>query len=444
MVDDRRLTERRIGKMLSGHLQEKNNWYYAVLSCKRRDGRRYAKWIKTGIQCKRGNRKLAERFLDELRVKFNIYGELITEEENNIISKSTTENRIDKLNNKNDHENMIQYHRDILFADYMLIWLRIKKLDIDPVTYVGYYNNVVNVIYPYFFKKGIKLIEMTRQDIKDFYLYERMGGDNSKIKKGTTIARYHANIHSALEMAVDDEIIPINISHNLKPKTEEYIGDYYSIEEVKQLISFAKGTKIEIAVLFGLIYGLRRSEIVGLRWKCFDFDNNIFSITHTVTSVHVKGKSLICAKDKTKNRSSLRSFPLLPYIKEFLVRWNQQIENNKRIFGNSYNYEYEEYIYVDEMGNRIKPEYISSTFKKFLEKHNMRHIRFHDTRHTCASVLLNFGDRLDDIQPWLGHSSRKTTERYAHMNVSLSKMNSANLISSKILTEQIQKQEDEK
>lgn len=155
MVDDRRLTERRIGKMLSGHLQEKNNWYYAVLSCKRRDGRRYAKWIKTGIQCKRGNRKLAERFLDELRVKFNIYGELITEEENNIISKSTTENRIDKLNNKNDHENMIQYHRDILFADYMLIWLRIKKLDIDPVIYVGYYNNVVNVIYPYFFKKGL-------------------------------------------------------------------------------------------------------------------------------------------------------------------------------------------------------------------------------------------------------------------------------------------------
>lgn len=150
-----------------------------------------------------------------------------------------------------------------------------------------------------------------------------------------------------------------------------------------------------------------------------------------------------CAKDKTKNRSSLRSFPLLPYIKEFLVRWNQQIENNKRLFGNSYNYEYEEYIYVDEMGNRIKPEYISSTFKKFLEKHNMRHIRFHDTRHTCASVLLNFGDRLDDIQPWLGHSLRKTTERYAHMNVSLSKMNSANLISSKILTEQIQKQKDE-
>ena len=74
------------------------------------------------------------------------------------------------------------------------------------------------------------------------------------------------------------------------------------------------------------------------------------------------------------------------------------------------------YIYTDALGNRIKPDYLSSQFPIFLERHGLRHIRFHDLRHSCASLLLANGVSIKQIQDWLGHSTFKTTaDIYAHL-----------------------------
>ena len=74
------------------------------------------------------------------------------------------------------------------------------------------------------------------------------------------------------------------------------------------------------------------------------------------------------------------------------------------------------YIYTDVLGNRIKPDYLSGEFPEFLEKHGFKRIRFHDLRHSCASLLLANGVSLKEIQEWLGHSTFKTTaDIYAHL-----------------------------
>ena len=406
--------------MLAGHLQEKGGQYYAVLNCKHRDGRRFPKWVPTELPFKKGNKRAAEKILDQLRSAYNIYGELIENVETQPHDSGTTSFAPVKGSINPS---------DMLFADYMLYWLSYKETEVDPVTYAGYCNSVENFVYPYFKKLGVTLQELQPSHLKQFYLYERKGDPETgkKGKKGTTVVRYHANIHAALETAMADGLVGKNAAHKLRPGTEKFIGQFYLPEEAIECIRCAEGTRLELAVLFGLFYGLRRSEIVGLKWQNFDLARNTFTIAHTVTTYKRKGqKSVLYAKDKTKNKSSLRTLPLIPLFQEKLsALWERQQEERK-LFGNSYNPEYIGYVYVDEIGNLIKPNYISTAFPEFLKKHNLRRIRFHDTRHSCASLLLRNNVSMKQIQAWLGHSDYGTTANlYAHLDLDASLVMSA-------------------
>ena len=101
---------------------------------------------------------------------------------------------------------------------------------------------------------------------------------------------------------------------------------------------------------------------------------------------------------------------------------------NRRLCGRSYCMDYIEYIYVNELGELVKPGFITQHFPMLLEKHGMRKIRFHDLRHSCASLLYANGVSLKEIQEWLGHSDISTTSNiYAHLDYS-TKVSSANAI----------------
>ena len=101
-----------------------------------------------------------------------------------------------------------------------------------------------------------------------------------------------------------------------------------------------------------------------------------------------------------------------------------------RVCGRCYNRHYLDYVCVDEMGTLLSPNYKSSAFPKLLEKHGLRHIRFHDLRHSCASLLLANGVPMKQIQEWLGHSDFSTTANiYAHLDYS-SKLSSAEAMAS--------------
>ena len=108
------------------------------------------------------------------------------------------------------------------------------------------------------------------------------------------------------------------------------------------------------------------------------------------------------------------------------MRENQ--EENRKLCGSCYCTDYLDYIYVNEIGEIIKPDYLTTHFKAFLEEHNMPHIRFHDLRHSCATLLFAQGVPMKEIQAWLGHSTIGTTANiYTHLDEN-SKINSANAI----------------
>ena len=131
------------------------------------------------------------------------------------------------------------------------------------------------------------------------------------------------------------------------------------------------------------------------------------------------------ASDTTKTKSSMPTLPLVPQFREKLLAVKEQQEENKRLCGRSYCKDYLGYVCVDEMGDLIKPGYVTTAFPILLEQNGLRKIRFHDLRHSCASLLLDNGVSMKQIQEWLGHSDFSTTANiYAHLDYN-SKISSA-------------------
>lgn len=373
--------------MVAGHLSEKKGFYYAVITYTDHTGKRRSKWIPTGLALK-GNKKRAEAFLLEARQNFQIPDDSLRE--------------------------------DLLFADYMEQWLEIIKSSVTLSTYSSYSECVKRIIAPYFRERKITLQELQAKDIQNFYLHEL------ERVSANSVIHYHANIHKALKYAVKIDLFPVNPADKVeRPKKEKFVGSYYEADEINRLFEAAQGTRLEIPILLGAFYGLRRSEAIGLKWNAVDFDNNTLTICHTVVQCKIDGKTEIVASDTTKTKSSMRTLPLVPFVRERLLQLREEQAQNRKLCGNCYNKKFLDYICVNEIGDLIKPDYVSEQFPRLLEKYDLRRIRFHDLRHSCASLLLKNGVQLKEIQEWLGHSDFSTTANiYAHLDYS-SKLNSA-------------------
>ncbi len=376
--------------MVAGHLQEKKGFFYMVLSYPDVSGKRKTKWIPTGLPVK-GNKKKAEKLLMETRRSFEPECKPVED--------------------------------DMLFSDFMLQWLEIVKPTIAITTYSSYSNMVKSVIAPYFRERGITLSQLRPTDIQTFYM------EQLKRVKPNSVIHYHANIHKALKYAVKIDLLNSNPADKVeRPKKNPFVGSFYDSDEMAKLFDAAKGSRIEIPILLSAFYGLRRSEVLGLKWSAIDFQNNTITIKHTVTSCNLNGKHVQIAQDTTKTKSSRRTLPLVPVFREKLLEVKAYQEECRRLCGKCYNKQYLGYICVDEMGDLISPHYLTSAFPKLLEKNGLRRIRFHDLRHSCASLLLANGAQMKDIQEWLGHSDFSTTANiYAHRDYS-AKLSSADVM----------------
>ena len=381
--------------MIAGHLQIKNDYYYMVLSYLDANGKRKQPWFPTGLPIK-NNKKRAEKMLLELRQTY-----------------------VPPADKKESGE----LSADMLFADYMELWLEVVRNSIEKTTFSSYTQMVKGKIAPYFRNTGVKLDELQARHIQSFYLYEL------KTVCPNTVIHEHANIHKALKYAVKMDLIPYNPADKVeRPKKQQYIADYYRLEELEQLFEATKDHPYSLLIQITAFYGLRRSEALGLRWDAIDFERNTITIRHIVTTAKIDGKYEVVREDRAKTKSSLRSLPLVANIREKLLALKEQQKENKRICGNCYNREYDGYVFVDVMGNIFNPRNLSSNFSKLLEMKGLRHIRFHDLRHSCASLLLANDVPMKQIQEWLGHSDISTTANiYSHLDYK-SKLTSANVM----------------
>lgn len=373
--------------------QVKNGKYYAVMQYKDKNGQKQYVWRATKIKVEKGTKKKVQQKIEEIRQQF--------EQELNapiVADITATDNT------------------SILFEDYMLEWLEKHKHFIDITTYSGY-EHKVNKTAEYFNSKKITLKELKGSHLQEFYdSLATTEQPNGKYLKPNTIKRYHSTIHKALEDAIRLDLIDTNPADKANPgKVEQYIAQHYNLHDLQQLLNVSKCELIELHILLAVHLGLRKEEVIGLKWDAIDFDNNTITIKHVVTNASINGKRILVKKDKTKNDSSYRTLYMENDIKQALLKEKAKQEENQKFFGKSYK-NTENYVLVDDEGDLIKPDRVSRRFSNLLENNGMKHIRFHDLRHSCASLLLANNANMKQIQNYLGHSNYNTTANiYSHL-----------------------------
>ncbi|MDD4275942.1 MAG: tyrosine-type recombinase/integrase [Clostridia bacterium] len=352
------------------------------------------KWVSTGLTDK-GNKRKAEEKLNEI----------LREYEGLEIEKNLNTNTKSKL----------------LFSDYLLNWFLNLKGQIEEITYEGYQHNV-NEMVEYFKAKYIYLTGLNPYHIQEYYAHIKKRGISNN-----TVLHHHVILRKALQNAVKTDLITSNPCDKIdRPQKEQYKAEFYNKKELKELFEVIIGDPLELIIHIAAYYGLRRSEVLGLKWSAIDYENKMIRINHKV--VETKQEGLIC-KNKMKNKSSNRTLPLISHIEQMLLIEKQKQIENKKLCGKSYCTKYQEYVCVNSIGELIRPDYLTQHIRVIQNQFKLKRIRFHDLRHSCASLMLASGVPMKQIQEWLGHSTFQTTaDIYAHLDYS-SKISSAESIS---------------
>ena len=360
--------------MVAGHLTLKNGKYYAVLNYKNAGGQRKTKWISLGLS-EKGNKRKAEAELARLRAEFE------------------------------PPKEVGDLSSDMLFADYLLEWLEIAKGRLAHATYGAYQGLLKSTIVPYFRKKKLTLRELEARHLQMFY--------SEMLRRVTpnTVIHYHAVIHSALKYAVKTDMLIQNVADKVdRPRKNSFQPVFLSADEMQKMFEALRGTKLELPVLVAAFYGLRRGEVVGLKWAAIDFEQGTISVKRTVTSTIIDGKYQEFEQQSAKTKSSLRTLPLIGSFREYFMQVKEAQELNKQVCGNCYNYEYDGFVFVDELGERMRVEYLTNAFPKFLESHGLRRMRFHDLRHPYVKHTTKiFSLRLMDFQAQAYPDARRKT-----------------------------------
>lgn len=369
-------------KPITANISHKKDVYYIIVSYYNSDGKRLQKWIKTDLTVSGNNkRKIEQKKLEVLQEW---------------------------------QEKLKFYENDILFADYMQQWLDIIKNNVRPTTFYGY-NQVVNyAIDPYFRKRKISLYELKPYHIQDFYTYKM---DNDGIS-ANTILHYNANIHKALAYAVKTERIPTNPADRIElPKKQRHIANYYTQDELNTLLKKSKGQQLETVVRLAVWFGLRRGEIIGMRWSSIDFDNKTISVTGTIKDRGGRGLEVgkLYFEPTAKNSTSLRSFPL----SEAMIKYLKQIkesQDKRRNTIKKYNHNWDDFVCVKNNGDLFSLDSVSYAFPRLCKQCGLKPIKLHELRHSNITVLLEKGANMKELQEWAGHSSYNTTANiYSHI-----------------------------
>lgn len=290
------------------------------------------------------------------------------------------------------------------FEKYMTTWLDHKEKRVTYGTYSHYHSYATNHIIP-----AIGHIKM--QDLRPIQLqnfYDSLLADNKLSRR--SIHHIHRIISNCLNMAVKMGEIQTNIASVVEPvkvpKTEQ---NYWDVDEVNTFIESAKGHIHFIAFYLAIFTGMRQGEILGLKWDCVDFDNKQIYVQRSIKRVGSSGE----LKD-LKNSSSYRSITMSENLLDELKKHKATQSEHKMRYRKDY--DDQNFVVATKLGTFVLPSNIARAYRLIRNKLDIKQIRFHDLRHTHASLLFKQNVHPKIVQERLGHSSIETTlDTYSHM-----------------------------
>ena len=292
-------------------------------------------------------------------------------------------------------------------------WLDQTAFTVERSTMDAYRVHTDCHILPYFRPLRLTLSAIEPQHLQRYYntMFKSGRTDGKGGLSANTVRKHHVLIHGALKDAVNKNMIPYNPADRVTlPRVESFEAGFYNAEQANKLLEVAQGDPLELVVVLMLFYGLRRSEVLGLRWSSVDFDKACFTIEKT----RVQSKSGIDDKNRTKTKRSRRSLPLVPEIVEIMKAAKVRQTENRLFFGGEY--VANDFVCKWPDGTPFRPDFVTRSFKRLLVHNKLPVIRFHDLRHSCASLMLSKGYSLKEISEWLGHSDISTTANiYGHL-----------------------------
>lgn len=315
---------------------------------------------------------------------------------------------------------------DIPVYDYLVSYLKRVEPELQKNTIVSYRSMTNGKIRRYFQRRPqLTVGNLKPQDIQDFY--QSLFADGVV---ANTVIHYHALLRRAFQQAFKEERIDANPFDRVgRPKKNKFHGENYTQEELLTLLHLARGDVIYPAILLAGAMGLRRSEALGVRWSRIDWEKRTVLLDTKIVEYRENGKKKVEPVEEMKNKASRRTLPLPDPVVEMLQVQKEHREVYRKMFQGSYSTQYLDYVCVNQLGELLRPSYVTDHFRELLEKYGLRHIRFHDLRHTFASLLINQDVPLINVSNFLGHSDLSTTANiYAHLDKA-SKQASAAVIS---------------
>jgi integrase len=224
-----------------------------------------------------------------------------------------------------------------------------------------------------------------------------------------TVRKLHSTLHKALSQAVSDGLIARNAAAIKSPRPDPEEMYPLSADEASALLKAARGERFEALYMLAITTGLRRGELLGLRWRDVDLEHGVLRVGHAL--VREGGRYRL---GETKTKRGHRSIRLTSQAVSALgAHRKRQLEERIRLAGL---YEDQDLIFATQKGTPLNPEnLVKRSFKPLLEWTGLPEIRFHDLRHTCATLLLGRGVHPKLVQELLGHATiAMTLDTYSH------------------------------
>ena len=290
----------------------------------------------------------------------------------------------------------------LTLGQYLDNWLSTIKGTVRQRTWERYEQLVRVHIKPGAGKKKLK--DLTRMHVKTFY------ADRREQVAARTVQYVHTTLHKALKDAVADRLIPHNVSDGLKPSTaRRHVIEPLTTDQARTLLDAAKGERLHALYVLAVRYGLRKGELLGLKWQDVDLTADVMQVRRTMSEART-GKIEEGTKSGKGRRIELSQTAVEALRGHRKAQMEEQLAVGSKWQDNGL-------IFTTAIGTPITGTNLTNRhFDPLLRRAGLPQIRFHDLRHTCATIRFMKGQHPKRVQELLGHASVAITlDIYSHL-----------------------------